>query len=129
MRRSATLAASAVGALIVLGGPATAFAASTPAPGSSAAASARPGGKGTVHEVVRPHLSAADTAKAARTRINVDFKAAVDKAQADYRTAMSAATNASMKAAAVMNRRVAITQAIATRQAAIQALGDARPRP
>ncbi|MFA7324216.1 MAG: hypothetical protein WC005_07655 [Candidatus Nanopelagicales bacterium] len=132
MRKPATITATAVGALMVLGGASTAFAAESPAPSRlsmSAMKSPRPSAGATHQSALQAWQAAREAERAARTQVNSDFKAAVDKAQAGFQTAIAAAKTAGDKAAAVMARRSAITNAITRRQEALKAVVPAGPRP
>jgi hypothetical protein len=60
--------------------------------------------------------------------INNDFKVACDKAASDYRSAMSSARTPDQKNSAAQTRKIAISNAIIARDAAIAALG-AEPVP
>jgi len=64
-----------------------------------------------------------------RKAINTAFKAAVDKAIADYKAAIAVATTAEAKSAALANRKTAIAAASAVRDAAVTALGALPVRP
>ena len=55
--------------------------------------------------------------------INALFKAAVDKATSDARTAMSSATTPEQKNAITTARRMAVAAAVVARESAISALG------
>jgi hypothetical protein len=61
--------------------------------------------------------------------INLAFKNSVDKANADSRNAIAAATTPLQKSTAVASRRNAIDVAINARDAAISALGPPPPPP
>lgn len=77
----------------------------------------------------RDNFNAAMKARGNAIRsINLDFKNACDKAQQDFRSAMSAARTPDQKNAAVQARMNAISTAIIARDSAIAALG-AEPTP
>jgi aminopeptidase N len=65
----------------------------------------------------------------ARKTINTTFKAAVDKAIADYKAAIAIATTAEGKSAALAARKSAIAAASAVRDAAVTALGALPVKP
>jgi hypothetical protein len=65
----------------------------------------------------------------ARKTINTTFKAAVDKAIADFKAAIATAVTAEDKSAAVTNRKNAIATASAARDAAMTALGALPVKP
>ena len=64
-----------------------------------------------------------------RKAINATFKAAVDKAIADYKAAIAIATTAEGKSAALAARKSAIAAASAVRDAAVTALGALPVKP
>jgi len=65
----------------------------------------------------------------ARKAINTTFKAAVDKAIADFKAAIAVAATAEDKSTAVANRKNAIAAASAARDAAVTALGALPVKP
>ncbi len=65
----------------------------------------------------------------ARKAINTTFKAAVDKAIADFKAAIAIATTAEAKSAAVATRKTAISNASAARDSAVTALGALPVKP
>ena len=67
--------------------------------------------------------------KESRKVINTTFKAAVDKAIADYKAAIALATTAEGKSAALATRKSAIAAASAVRDAAVTALGALPVKP
>ena len=78
---------------------------------------------------MQAYVSAQKSYMESRKAIDATFRAAIQKANQDFKTALSTATTAELKSAARSARDSAITAATAARDAAVLALGQAPTKP